>query len=229
MSASERRRFLALLALAQFICSFAGSNMNVMIIVDRNDVKYFFWFNTSLLCDEGIQNVWLPLVGRRNFGWSPPASGDPRRMHISPVHRKVPVTFRIDLDETKAHPSQPLADLMPSRARKCISSGAICTRAPEAASNNGRERREILANAPPPHRARSDPELLRVTGMPCGIREDRQGWAGASAVGRTIEAGHLTDFCLGSSQPPLNGASTENSAAAFEPGRRWAGSSAFSP
>jgi MFS family permease len=31
MSASERRRFLAPLALAQFICSFAGSNMNVMI------------------------------------------------------------------------------------------------------------------------------------------------------------------------------------------------------
>jgi MFS family permease len=30
-SASERRRFLAPLALAQFICSFAGSNMNVMI------------------------------------------------------------------------------------------------------------------------------------------------------------------------------------------------------
>src|SRR3954451_1966918 len=31
MTASERRRFLAPLALAQFICSFAGSNMNVMI------------------------------------------------------------------------------------------------------------------------------------------------------------------------------------------------------
>jgi MFS family permease len=31
MSASERRKFLAPLALAQFICSFAGSNMNVMI------------------------------------------------------------------------------------------------------------------------------------------------------------------------------------------------------
>src|SRR5204862_452760 len=31
MSAAERRRFLAPLALAQFICSFAGSNMNVMI------------------------------------------------------------------------------------------------------------------------------------------------------------------------------------------------------
>jgi MFS family permease len=31
ISASERRRFLAPLALAQFICSFAGSNMNVMI------------------------------------------------------------------------------------------------------------------------------------------------------------------------------------------------------
>jgi MFS family permease len=30
-SAAERRRFLAPLALAQFICSFAGSNMNVMI------------------------------------------------------------------------------------------------------------------------------------------------------------------------------------------------------
>jgi MFS family permease len=30
-SATERRRFLAPLALAQFICSFAGSNMNVMI------------------------------------------------------------------------------------------------------------------------------------------------------------------------------------------------------
>src|SRR5687767_8826925 len=35
MSASERRRFLAPLALAQFICSFAGSNMNVMI----NDIS----------------------------------------------------------------------------------------------------------------------------------------------------------------------------------------------
>ena len=31
LSAAERRRFLAPLALAQFICSFAGSNMNVMI------------------------------------------------------------------------------------------------------------------------------------------------------------------------------------------------------
>jgi MFS family permease len=31
ISAAERRRFLAPLALAQFICSFAGSNMNVMI------------------------------------------------------------------------------------------------------------------------------------------------------------------------------------------------------
>src|SRR3954462_4290895 len=31
MSAAERRRFLAPLALAQVICSFAGSNMNVMI------------------------------------------------------------------------------------------------------------------------------------------------------------------------------------------------------
>jgi MFS family permease len=31
ISGSERRRFLAPLALAQFICSFAGSNMNVMI------------------------------------------------------------------------------------------------------------------------------------------------------------------------------------------------------
>src|SRR3954447_24926748 len=30
-SAVSRRRFLAPLALAQFICSFAGSNMNVMI------------------------------------------------------------------------------------------------------------------------------------------------------------------------------------------------------
>src|ERR671927_1697320 len=30
-SVSARRRFLAPLALAQFICSFAGSNMNVMI------------------------------------------------------------------------------------------------------------------------------------------------------------------------------------------------------
>jgi hypothetical protein len=28
---AERRRFLAPLALAQFICSFAGSNVNVMI------------------------------------------------------------------------------------------------------------------------------------------------------------------------------------------------------
>jgi MFS family permease len=35
MSATDRRRFLAPLALAQFICSFAGSNMNVMI----NDIK----------------------------------------------------------------------------------------------------------------------------------------------------------------------------------------------
>jgi hypothetical protein len=31
LSAADRRRFLAPLALAQFICSFAGSNMNVMI------------------------------------------------------------------------------------------------------------------------------------------------------------------------------------------------------
>jgi len=30
-SVAARRRFLAPLALAQFICSFAGSNMNVMI------------------------------------------------------------------------------------------------------------------------------------------------------------------------------------------------------
>src|SRR6476619_6982201 len=31
LSTAARRRFLAPLALAQFICSFAGSNMNVMI------------------------------------------------------------------------------------------------------------------------------------------------------------------------------------------------------
>jgi MFS family permease len=36
MTAAERRRFLAPLALAQFICSFAGSNMNVMI----NDITH---------------------------------------------------------------------------------------------------------------------------------------------------------------------------------------------
>src|ERR687888_1842642 len=35
-SAAARRRFLAPLALAQFICSFAGSNMNVMI----NDISH---------------------------------------------------------------------------------------------------------------------------------------------------------------------------------------------
>src|ERR1044072_7942484 len=35
MDAAARRRFLAPLALAQFICSFAGSNMNVMI----NDIS----------------------------------------------------------------------------------------------------------------------------------------------------------------------------------------------
>src|SRR3954463_4852044 len=35
VTAAERRRFLAPLALAQFICSFAGSNMNVMI----NDIS----------------------------------------------------------------------------------------------------------------------------------------------------------------------------------------------
>jgi MFS family permease len=38
MSAAERRRFLAPLALAQFICSFAGSNMNVMINDITNDL-----------------------------------------------------------------------------------------------------------------------------------------------------------------------------------------------
>src|SRR3954467_2835344 len=35
-SIADRRRFLAPLALAQFICSFAGSNMNVMI----NDISH---------------------------------------------------------------------------------------------------------------------------------------------------------------------------------------------
>src|SRR3954462_11059670 len=35
-SVADRRRFLAPLALAQFICSFAGSNMNVMI----NDITH---------------------------------------------------------------------------------------------------------------------------------------------------------------------------------------------
>src|SRR3954452_5454654 len=38
MSVAERRRFLAPLALAQFICSFAGSNMNVMITDITNDL-----------------------------------------------------------------------------------------------------------------------------------------------------------------------------------------------
>jgi MFS family permease len=38
MSGAERRRFLAPLALAQFICSFAGSNMNVMINDITNDL-----------------------------------------------------------------------------------------------------------------------------------------------------------------------------------------------
>src|SRR4051812_49558101 len=36
MSVADRRRFLLPLALAQFICSFAGSNMNVMI----NDITH---------------------------------------------------------------------------------------------------------------------------------------------------------------------------------------------
>jgi MFS family permease len=38
VSAVDRRRFLAPLALAQFICSFAGSNMNVMINDITNDL-----------------------------------------------------------------------------------------------------------------------------------------------------------------------------------------------
>ena len=44
-SAAARRRFLAPLALAQFICSFAGSNMNVMIkdISDDLDTTARFW------------------------------------------------------------------------------------------------------------------------------------------------------------------------------------------
>jgi MFS family permease len=45
-SAADRRRFLAPLALAQFICSFAGSNMNVMI----NDITRDL--NTSV---QGVQ------------------------------------------------------------------------------------------------------------------------------------------------------------------------------
>src|SRR3954453_4562457 len=35
---AQRRRFLAPLALAQFICSFAGSNMNVMINDSTHDL-----------------------------------------------------------------------------------------------------------------------------------------------------------------------------------------------
>src|SRR3954465_15065486 len=38
MSAADRRRFLAPLAMAQFICSFAGSNMNVMIADISDDL-----------------------------------------------------------------------------------------------------------------------------------------------------------------------------------------------
>src|SRR3954463_2447018 len=38
MSAAERRKFLLPLALAQFICSFAGSNMNVMITDITDDL-----------------------------------------------------------------------------------------------------------------------------------------------------------------------------------------------
>ena len=45
-AAAARRRFLAPLALAQFICSFAGSNMNVMI----NDITHDL--DTSV---EGVQ------------------------------------------------------------------------------------------------------------------------------------------------------------------------------
>src|SRR4051812_49512389 len=45
-SIMARRRFLAPLALAQFICSFAGSNMNVMI----NDITHDL--DTSV---EGVQ------------------------------------------------------------------------------------------------------------------------------------------------------------------------------
>src|SRR4051812_31232769 len=45
-TAGDRRRFLAPLALAQFICSFAGSNMNVMI----NDITHDL--DTSV---EGVQ------------------------------------------------------------------------------------------------------------------------------------------------------------------------------
>src|SRR4051812_40453629 len=45
-AAAARRRFLAPLALAQFICSFAGSNMNVMINDITDDL------DTSV---EGVQ------------------------------------------------------------------------------------------------------------------------------------------------------------------------------
>src|SRR3954454_18924230 len=38
-AAASRRRFLAPLALAQFICSFAGSNMNVMITDITDDLN----------------------------------------------------------------------------------------------------------------------------------------------------------------------------------------------
>ena len=38
MTVAQRRAFLAPLALAQFICSFAGSNMNVMIADISDDL-----------------------------------------------------------------------------------------------------------------------------------------------------------------------------------------------
>jgi MFS family permease len=46
LEGAQRRQFLLPLALAQFICSFAGSNMNVMI----NDISHDL--NTTV---EGVQ------------------------------------------------------------------------------------------------------------------------------------------------------------------------------
>jgi MFS family permease len=50
LSGAARRRFLLPLALAQFICSFAGSNMNVMI----NDI--------SEDLDTNVQGVQLAIT-----------------------------------------------------------------------------------------------------------------------------------------------------------------------
>lgn len=98
-----------------------GSGKDAQFRPHKKDVNIFFWFNTFLLCEEGIQSVSLGLAF---LFWEKRMSRCDRALSArlakgfgglpdkARSHRGSPVSLRIDLDNAKAYPPQALADLI---------------------------------------------------------------------------------------------------------------------